>query len=409
MLLARMRSVLFRWCWLIALAFPLSAADELFRRVVVPAAGSLTIAVDLDLAKPTTLRAITSECPCVQPVEALPLALLPPRSAIILRVAGALPGVKSVDLHTDAGVRRLTVQVVSDGLGEGRAILAALESRPSPGAPTVVVHDLRGSARNCGCSDGSLGGIGRLSRLPKLIRATIPHARFVLTGDAVGDAPAVAQALVAVGWRTGADDLAIAVDATVAQSLIADPRIALIIAGPTVRLNHRKLVHPVLDRGMTATVVLGDGTQVVLPIDRSLPDDPDLERRFAGRAIGEAPMRPGDACISCHASAHQTWSGSAHARPWAGLPAADRVEGCVECHGIEVPVAATPGRDRTMAGGVHCQSCHQGSDAHAGSNGTTRTSGTVGCISCHDAKHDPGFDRIRAWLGIAHTRESAAK
>ena len=68
----------------------------------------------------------------------------------------------------------------------------------------MIVHDLKGETRNCGCSGGSLGGINHLAAL----RDLFPTARLVLTGTVErgesSSSPVVGPALAPYGWDIAA-------------------------------------------------------------------------------------------------------------------------------------------------------------------------------------------------------------
>lgn len=84
---------------------------------------------------------------------------------------------------------------------------------------------------------------------------------------------------------------------------------------------------------------------------------------------------------------------------YARLPVVDRTDACITRHTL--PLAGT-----AVAPGVHCQSCHGGTEAHVEGRGVTKTAGVVDCRSCHDARHHPGFDRAKLWDIIRHGRET---
>jgi hypothetical protein len=158
----------------------------------------------------------------------------------------------------------------------------------------------------------------------------------------------------------------------------------------------------VLDGGAIALVLCCDAqgvliTTVAVPIDRTLPSDPAILQGFQAPAVVPvAQAEPSQSCLACHQSAHAAWLASAHARAWTSLSAADQTTACAACHVTPLPAGGG------VAADVHCQACHSGADAHARAGGTLRTTGAVDCRSCHNAKHDPGFDPVAAWLRIQH-------
>jgi hypothetical protein len=138
-----------------------------------------------------------------------------------------------------------------------------------------------------------------------------------------------------------------------------------------------------------------------LPIDGTLPADPTVLAVFPDRLTAtrvDASRIPSQTCMACHATAHQTWSTSRHALAWTSLKPEDRTDACITCH--STPVAAQP---PTVVPGVQCQSCHLGADAHAAAP-AIRTTGRTDCRGCHDARHDPGFDPVKAWAMVTHGR-----
>jgi len=268
----------------------------------------------------------------------------------------------------------------------------------------VIAHDFSGEIRNCGCSGGSLGGIDHLAALPAAVAAWAPgiSARFVLTGDVEGHRTGVETALTACGWKR---DPAIVVSANPERD-VQDAALLAVISSIQTNINHRKLITPVLTGGMTAVVLLVDvNGQIIehetLPIDRSLPADPTILAKFPDTLTSriDASRIPSQDCAACHTSAHATWLTSKHALAWNSLTPENRTDACITCH--STPVAAQP---PTVAPGVHCQSCHVGADAHAAAPATVRTSGKTDCRSCHDARHDPGFDPVKAWATVRHGR-----
>jgi hypothetical protein len=384
---------------------PLSATP-LFQRVDLGTAERVSRTITIHATTDLTLLAVESPCRCVALATALPLQVKARSTATLdLTVSGALPGLKTLILRTTAGTVSIQVQVVSAGFGEGLASWRALEQRAVDQRCSLVViaHDLRGETRNCGCSGGSLGGIDHLAALPAALAGWAPGIplRCVLTGDVEGHRPGVEAALIAAGWIR---DPSIAVTGNPALD-VQDPRFLAVIPTIPTSLNHRKLITPVLTGGMTAEVVLVDAAgQIVehdtLPIDRTLPADPTILGRFPDplTATVDSLHVSSQACMACHATAHQTWSTSRHALAWTSLKPEDRTDACITCHSTQV-VAQPP----TVVPGVQCQSCHLGADAHAAAP-TIRTTGRTDCRSCHDARHDPGFDSVKAWAAVVHGR-----
>lgn len=386
-------------------ALPALALDPAWSRVEIAPTGTATVACTLTARLDAKLLAIETDCRCLASDAVLPLDLPAGRSVgIALRASGGLPGVKVATFRTTAGAVTAHIQVVSEGLGEGRAALAAAcrEARERQAQLWLVVHDLRGEARNCGCSGGSLGGIEHLAPLPALVRSLEPTvtARFLLTGDVDGGrtgGESLAARLREPGWTTEHEGVRVSAD-PVADAARGDA--VAIIATVDPRINHARIVRPTLDRGAVALALLvADGQLLatrIVPIDRTLPADPSLlPSEPATFTLDEA--NPSQRCAGCHQAAHAAWSASRHARAWSSLPEAQRTDACIGCH-------TTRATRDTLSRDVHCQACHVGSEAHASSGGTARTAGTVECRSCHDARHHPAFAADAAWSAIRHGR-----
>ncbi len=398
-------------CW----AFALTAAESVphpappavspqFQRCELAAGTVVTIAVTLSAASACVVRTAEFDCGCMSVLTPLPLSIPEGISSVIsLRVAAVQSGIRAFTLHTSLGEVRASVQIVTDGLGQGLDVARQIsETAEKLGCSLwVIVHDLRGELRNCGCSGGSLGGIDHLASLPGWLRMLAPgtHMRFLLSGDSDGPAVGLGAALIAHGWER--DDEKIIVTAQPDEALQRAGVVAVIPVG-TVATQHRRLVRPLLGGGMTAEILLVDDAgliakQVTLPIDRTLPRDETILLEFAMPLTKQidAQANPSSRCISCHAAAHETWLASRHARAWASLAVTDRGDDCISCH--STPIAKT-----VVAQQVHCQSCHAGSDEHAAAKGAVRTTGTVDCRTCHDARHHPAFDMETRWKIVAH-------
>ena len=401
------------WCWGVALAWAVDVLPA-YQRVELTGEATATRQVTITAGPATRILAVTGDCRCVTATTPLPLTVdALGRAEVTLRISGAQPGLHPLTVHTTAGTATVTVQVVGGGLGEGAAALAdAIQrARAAGGEAVVIVHDLGGAVRNCGCSTGSLGGIDVLAALPEAWRtAGGPAARFVLTGAIEDAAAPMAQAvgpmLTRHGWSVA--DPAISTD----PRDLARPEVAVVVSatGPA----HARRITPLMGGGAIALVVCRDATggvvaTVPLPIDRTLPRHEEVLAGFTAAAVVPvAGAQPSTSCSGCHQAAHAAWLGSAHARAFSSLAAGDRTTGCVGCHvtplssqaggGAGAPEGGVP----AVAADVHCQACHTGSEAHAATGGTRRTAGTVDCRSCHDARHDPGFDPVAAWLRMQH-------
>ncbi len=369
----------------------------------------------LTVERPARLMAVETDCRCLHGLDALPLDL--PAGVAVpvwLRATGALPGLKTVRLRTTAGTAVVQVQIVSQGLGQGRdALLATLTVAQQQGVARVVflLHDLRGERRNCGCSAGSLGGIEHLAALPAWLarEAGAMPVQAWLSGQAdadaqVGVAGPVETALSAAGWQR-APELAVVITADPASAL-AQPDVLVIIPTVAIQTQHQRLLRPLLDRGMVveALGVTADNRirfRHTIPVDRTWPTAPEVLAQLPPepQVPIQAEQNPSASCMPCHQQAHATWQASAHAQACDRLAPGDRTAACVQCHTTPSPTPAAP-----LIAHVHCQACHTGADAHAAAHGAVRTTGTVDCRSCHDAKHHPSFDPVAAWEIIRHGR-----
>lgn len=117
------------------------------------------------------------------------------------------------------------------------------------------------------------------------------------------------------------------------------------------------------------------------------------------------------ACQSCHAGEHETWTKSAHARSVTSLEKAGKMKqnDCLKCHttgfgrtgGFPTGAAVAQHRDLAVVG---CESCHGPGGEHVKSDapkiGNVLSLGDKCdscvilqiCGSCHDAANDPGFE-----------------
>lgn len=374
-----------------------------FQRVEVTEATERIVPFTIRMARPGLFLGADPSCKCISLAEAPPKDLPAGDTVLPVRVTGILPGMKTLVVRTSEGNAQVGIHVVTPGLGDGSVILAGLAKRAQERKQrlVVIVHDLRGTVRNCGCSGGSLGGIDHLAALPAAFTAQgVTDARFVLSGDVDGEEPGVGEALATYGWEVRPTDVATGVEPLAAATR---PGTTAVIPTGQVAISHPRIVKTLLDSGMVASVLLLDAKgqptgQQFLPIDRTLPADAAPIARFPGKATIAIDQRatPSQSCAGCHAAAHATWAASAHARAFASLTPVDRVDACVTCHSTGLPATTT------RAPHVGCTSCHQQTEKHAASAGTVRTEGTVECRSCHDAQHHPGFDREAAWERIRH-------
>ena len=147
--------------------------------------------VALPVVNPTAnvLRILSLESPC----RCIRLGdhprVLPPgaRAELSILVSGTMPGSKTVEIATDGGRQPVTFQVVVDGQGLGRDAAARAAKQLAAGDNLhglVLLHDLQGQVRGCGCSGAAFGG---LEKLPALC-AEFPAGRTTwwASGDIFG-------------------------------------------------------------------------------------------------------------------------------------------------------------------------------------------------------------------------------
>ncbi len=381
-----------------------------FVRVEVPAGAERPVTLTITAATAATLLAAEIDCRCISLVESVPRTLPAGVSTLTLRVAGLLPGIKRLTLRSTAGSVLVTLQVAVPGADSALAVLRGLVAAAGRDQARLVliVHDLGGRLRNCGCSSGSLGGIDHLAALPAtLVGLGAADARCVLTGDSDGSLPGVGRALAERGWEVAPGDLLVTADPV--AGLARSGMLAVIAAGSGMPPANQRIVRPLLDGGATATVLVVDAggrirEQQVLPIDASLPAETAILAGFPEtRTLAVHAADQVTACAACHPAAAAAWHASAHARAWASLVPERRVDACVTCHTSPMTGAgpqAGSGVDRAQH--VSCVACHVGSAAHAAAPGRVRTGGLTDCRSCHDAIHHPAFDPLAAWLRIRH-------
>ena len=365
-----------------------------YARIEVATGAHAEMVLTLHLPEATTILAVSADCGCLQSRDVLPMTAARGDTQLHLQATGILPGMKTVTVRTAQGSTTAQVQVVTPGFGESSRLITELATQKL----LVIVHSLRGETRNCGCSTGSLGGIEHLAAL----RAALPLARLVLTGDAAGTNHAAIAALERRGWEVRPADVVVSDDPMTA---LGTAGVAAIIASGGTSIANQRVVYPLLDRGAIAHVLVLNGSTVIsqhlLPIDRTLPSD--------ARILAELPALPptiiidhaaasSTSCVTCHQAAHRTWTVSAHARALSSLSATDQTTACAACH-----TTGLPGRVEHAAN-VGCTACHVGADAHAAAPTTVRVSGMVDCRSCHDAQHHPGFDPVAAWMRVRHEK-----
>jgi hypothetical protein len=404
-----------RFLLLVSLAALLAAGDEpprlepLLQRVDLAATASCTVAIRVHAAADGLVTSVVTDCACLRLLTPLPLRLAADGTGILeLRASGVRPGVELVQVATTSGIIQAHVQIAGPGAGEGLAALRTCLAEAVREQRTLlaVVHDLRGTVRNCGCSRGSLGGADLLAGLPALAAELAPGltARWVLTGEVDGAATGLGQALAGHGWTVGDPAVAVADDPL---PLLDRASLQVVVTTGTAAVQHARILRPALGQGLAVDVLLLDGagrvrSRTVVPVDRTLRAVHGLAAQFREPLTSriEAAANPSQSCVVCHATAGAAWAASRHAMALDSLKPEDRTDSCISCH-------VTPVAKATLAPGVSCQSCHEGGDAHAASQGKLRTTGTADCRSCHDAKHHPSFRRELAWPKILHGREPA--
>jgi cytochrome c553 len=222
----------------------------------------------------------------------------------------------------------------------------------------VIVHQLGGRLRNCGCSTGSLGGIDHVAALPATLRQLgAADARYVLTGIVDGDHAGLGKALATRGWERNPADLVVSSDPL---SEVAKPGIlAVMDTSQGSPIAHQRVVRPLLDGGATATVLVLDAanrirSQQVVPIDQSLPVDAGVLAGFLEpRTVTVIHTDQAQLCASCHPAATQAWSASRHALAWNSLTPANQVDACITCHTSPGTAAVGPRVQH-----VSCIACH---------------------------------------------------
>jgi hypothetical protein len=220
-------------------------------------------------------------------------------------------------------------------------------------------------------------------------------SRLVLTGK-VGDE--VRRLLVPEGWMAG--NARIIVDPPDVMEALMAPEVVAVLAaqGP----EHQRRITPPPPGGLVAVVIdeNAQGRPVarhLVPIDQTIPAVPAITAALPHQktlTVVEDATVEEHACHRCHSAAARVWSGSGHARPWAGLPTDDRVDACLPCH-------ITPRQGQPAVAGVGCLACHLGAEDH-GRTPTLRPPKVRLCRDCHDPKHDPAFDPEAAWQRIKH-------
>jgi hypothetical protein len=134
----------------------------------------------------------------------------------------------------------------------------------------------------------------------------------------------------------------------------------------------------------------------------------EVPERGAGLFAGSA------SCAGCHPEAFSRWQATAHARPFSGLPAAERRSAaCLRCHvtGYGLESGYSGSRDDLDLANVGCESCH-GPGADHGCSAhpelvPTLTGGECPpcevnrvCRLCHTPERSADFNLARALARI---------
>ncbi len=237
---------------------------------------------------------------------------------------GTLVTAVAVDIlvATSRGIVRAQLQIAGPGAGRGRdGLIQALATAGRERlAVWAVVHDLRSQVRHCGCSQGPLGGAGRLAALPALaasLASDVP-VRWILTGDIDSKRPGLGAALVTHGWSLGAPEIVVSADPS---PLLTRSGVIAIIPNAAVAMQHQRLLRPVLDGGLAVELLLVDAAgrlreRRTMPMDDSLPDDPAVAAQFRDVLTSriDPASSPSQSCITRHATAGAAWAQSRHAQ-----------------------------------------------------------------------------------------------
>jgi hypothetical protein len=119
-------------------------------------------------------------------------------------------------------------------------------------------------------------------------------------------------------------------------------------------------------------------------------------------------------CAACHATAHDVWRKTKHAKAFSALEAVNKHfdPDCIVCHvvGFNKPGGFI---DLSVSGfltDVQCESCHGAARTHVESGGRRKTPNSDWfpvqmCLQCHVGDHSPDFNFESYWKAIAHGKE----
>jgi hypothetical protein len=133
-----------------------------------------------------------------------------------------------------------------------------------------------------------------------------------------------------------------------------------------------------------------------------------LGEKSAATFVGDA------ACMTCHATAHETHSASRHAHSMQSLERKGYVNDpdCLKCHvtglGRRDGFQRQAGMNSAFAR-VGCESCHGPGSGHVterqagrAASGSLLAVTPATCIRCHDGENSPAFTYDSYWPRIAH-------
>ena len=114
------------------------------------------------------------------------------------------------------------------------------------------------------------------------------------------------------------------------------------------------------------------------------------------------------ACLSCHAEAHKTWSDSVHSGAFGTLvkKGSEFDPECLKCHTVGYGLAGgfADAATTPKLEGVQCESCHGRGKEHIAtqSKRTLKPVTPSTCISCHDTENSENFHYAIFWPKIKH-------
>ncbi len=114
------------------------------------------------------------------------------------------------------------------------------------------------------------------------------------------------------------------------------------------------------------------------------------------------------ACVSCHASAHQTWIRSAHSNAFATLKKvkSEFDPDCLRCHTVGYGLSSgfIDEIKTSSLANVQCESCHGRGKEHIATQRRTSLKPVTPatCVKCHDTENSENFNYAKFWPKIAH-------